>query len=124
MKKFILFAFIFLAAFNFSYAQKKAETPQAAAERYTKSISPKLKLTADQETKIQAFALQYYTAKDDNKTKYASDSKGLAAADRESSKTFQANVNTVLNADQQKQYADIVKGRREGEAPAKAKAKK
>jgi hypothetical protein len=107
MKKLLLTAGICLSALVFVQAQQTAvaTTPDQQVEKMMTNLTTACKLSADQVTKAKPIVTEFVNAKIANKQKLGSDKDKMKAANQASMKAMNTKLNTVLNADQQKQLA-------------------
>ncbi|MFD0794910.1 hypothetical protein ACFQZX_14885 [Mucilaginibacter litoreus] len=87
--------------------RRPAKNPEQKAQRYTKVLTKKLSLSADQSAKVNAILLKSATEIKDLKASKPADRKSGMEARKTILLNTDAQLKTVFNADQQKQYAEL-----------------
>ena len=113
MKKLIVMIMLLAGFSGLASAQtkehKQHKTPEQKAQRMTQVLQKKLTLSADQSAKVNAILLKSATRMDSLKAANAASAERKAS--RQSRKAIlvqtDESLKTVLNADQQKTYAEL-----------------
>ncbi|MFD0763803.1 hypothetical protein ACFQZI_02985 [Mucilaginibacter lutimaris] len=119
MKK-ILLMITFLAGtavFAQAQTQRVAKSPEQRAKHRTDMLSKKLALSADQSKKAEAIFAKSAASMDSLKAAKGADRKATRESRKAIMVTTDANLKTILTADQQSKYADLkasFKGRMHG----------
>ncbi|MET3979068.1 Spy/CpxP family protein refolding chaperone [Mucilaginibacter sp. UYP25] len=119
MKKALLMITFLAGTAVFAQAQTQtiAKSPEQKAKHRTEMLSKKLNLSADQSKKVDAIFAKSAASMDSLEATKGTDRKANHASHKAISATTDANLKTVLNADQQAKYADLkanFKGRMHG----------
>ena len=106
----ILMVALLLLLSNFARAQHKA--PEERANNQAKRLTEKLGLSAEQEKKIYALALQNAQQQDADRAKYQDDRESLINARKQNMNNYDAGLAKILTADQLAKYNQLKAERR------------
>lgn len=121
MKRIIMMIALVLGVTVFANAQTKVtKTPEQKAQHQTAKLQKKLKLSADQSTKVKGILLARATKVDSLKQLAANGNRKALKAQRKTiALATDQQLKSVLNTNQQKSY-EAMKAARKGKAAKKA----
>jgi len=96
-----------LASAQTAKAQREHRTPEQKAQHMTRVLEKKLNLTADQSVKVKSILLTKAVQMDSLKQHRSDDRKANRQARKAILMNLDGQLKEVLNADQQKTYAEL-----------------
>lgn len=113
MKKLILTLGIILAGLFTVNAQDNATGKLSQTDKAISEYTSVAQATPDQITKIRPMLDSYFATRKENKTKYANDADGMKAANKANRENLEAQLKTVLSAEQIQKVKDYQKEQKE-----------